>query len=216
VLIRVRDNGVGIPPEMLTKVFDLFTQVDTSHTRSSGGLGIGLTLVKTLVEMHGGAIEARSQGTGFGSEFIISLPLLLAKSLPPAEENAAPYAPQRAVPAYRILIVDDNESAGYLHGRLLQKLGQHVHNVTSAAAALEVIDSLQPDVVISDIAMPEMSGYELAAAVRARGGKQPILIALTGYGRDIDRQEALAAGFDHHLTKPVELDSLEALLTSLG
>ncbi|WP_254511556.1 ATP-binding response regulator [Anatilimnocola floriformis] len=212
VVIRVRDNGVGIPPEMLIKVFELFTQVDTSHTRSSGGLGIGLTLVKTLVEMHGGTIEARSQGTGYGSEFIVRLPLLKKPTTPKVE---IPVVPQRSVPAFRILIVDDNESAGYLHGRLLQKLGQHVHNVTSAAAALEVLDSLQPDVLISDIAMPEMSGYELAAAIRARGGVQPKLIALTGYGRDIDRKQALDAGFDHHLTKPVELDALEALLASL-
>ena len=214
VILRVRDNGVGIPPAMLTKVFELFTQVDTSHTRSSGGLGIGLTLVKTLVEMHGGSIEARSQGTGHGSEFIVRLPLLQTKPSAITVESVPPPAP-RALPAYRILIVDDNESAGYLHGRLLQKLGQHVHNVTSAAAALEVIDSLQPDVLISDIAMPEMSGYELAAAVRARSGKQPKMIALTGYGREVDRQQALGAGFDHHLTKPVGLDALESMLASL-
>lgn len=216
-LIRVCDNGVGIPPEMLTRVFDLFTQVDTSHTRSHGGLGIGLTLVKTLVEMHGGTIEAHSQGAGFGSEFVVRLPLLLANHpVSRPAEVAAPYMPQRSVPAYRILIVDDNESAGYLLGRLLQKLGQHVHNVLSATAALEVIASLQPDILISDIAMPEMSGYELAAAIRERKtGPQPTLIALTGYGRDIDRQQAHEAGFDHHLTKPVDLEALEALLASL-
>lgn len=216
-MIRVCDNGVGIPPEMLTRVFELFTQVDTSHTRSHGGLGIGLTLVKTLVEMHGGTIEARSQGTGFGSEFVVRLPLLLA-SQPVSKpvDVPAPYLPQKNLPAYRILIVDDNESAGYLLGRLLQKLGQHVHNVLSATAALEVIASLQPDILISDIAMPEMSGYELAAAVRERkDGPQPTLIALTGYGRDIDRQQAYEAGFNHHLTKPVDLEALEALLASL-
>lgn len=216
-LIRVRDNGVGIPPEMLTKVFDLFTQVDTSHTRSHGGLGIGLTLVKTLVEMHDGMIEARSEGAGFGSEFVVRLPLLSTPAINKPVEVPAPYVPQRKLPAYRILIVDDNESAGYLLGRLLQKLGQHVHNVASAAAALEVMASLQPDILISDIAMPEMSGYELAAEIRARKeGPQPTLIALTGYGRDIDRQQAHEAGFDHHLTKPVDLDELEALLASLA
>jgi CheY-like chemotaxis protein len=218
-VIRVRDNGVGIPPEMLTKVFDLFTQVDTSHTRSHGGLGIGLTLVKTLVEMHGGTIEAHSEGTGFGSEFTVRLPLLpKAEALPkPPESQPVPYAPQRNVPAYRILIVDDNESAGYLLGRLLQKLGQHVHNVTSATAALEVIASLKPDILISDIAMPGMSGYELAAEIRTRKeGPQPTLIALTGYGRDTDREQAHAAGFDHHLTKPVDLEALEAFLATLA
>lgn len=217
-VIQVRDNGVGIPPKMLTKVFDLFTQVDTSHTRSHGGLGIGLTLVKTLVEMHGGTIKAHSEGTGFGSEFVVRLPLLQAETpVPKPVEVAAPYVPQRNVPAYRILIVDDNDSAGYLLGRLLQKLGQHVHNVTSAAAALEVISSLQPDILISDIAMPNMSGYELAAEIRARkDGPQPTLIALTGYGRDIDRQQAHDAGFDHHLTKPVDLEALEAFLATLS
>jgi CheY-like chemotaxis protein len=137
--------------------------------------------------------------------------------VPKPVEVAAPYVPQLNVPAYRILIVDDNESAGYLLGRLLQKLGQHVHNVTSAAAALEVISSLQPDILISDIAMPNMSGYELAAEIRARkDGPQPTLIALTGYGRDVDRQQARDAGFDHHLTKPVDLEALEAFLATLS
>ncbi len=215
-VITIRDNGVGIPPEMLTKVFELFTQVDSSNTRSHGGLGIGLTLVKTLVEMHGGTIIARSQGIGYGSQFIIRLPLakpgLLNK---PAADIAA--VPAKVLPAYRILIVDDNESAGYLLGRLLQKLGQHVHTVTSAAAALEVVASLKPDILISDIAMPLMSGYELASEIRARQeGPQPTLVALTGYGRDTDRQQARDAGFDHHLTKPVDLQALEQFLGSLN
>lgn len=216
-VIRIRDNGVGIPPEMLTKVFDLFTQVDNSNTRASGGLGIGLTLVKTLVEMHDGSIVAHSRGQGFGSEFTVRLPLIPSGAKPMATEVVAPPAPlQRQLPSYRILIVDDNESAGYLLGKLLQKLGQHVHTVTSAAAALEVISSLQPDVLISDIAMPEMSGYELAQEIRARQPGTPLtLIALTGYGRESDRQQAHEAGFDFHLTKPVALESLEQLLASL-
>jgi signal transduction histidine kinase len=217
VVIRVCDNGVGIPPEMLTAVFELFTQVDSSHTRTHGGLGIGLTLVKTLVEMHEGTIIARSQGTGCGSEFIVRLPLagpgLVAK---PVETMPLP-VPSKPVPANRILIVDDNESAGYLLGRLLQKLGQHVHTVSSATAALEVVDSLKPDILISDIAMPGMSGYELAGEIRSRAeSPQPKLIALTGYGRETDRQQAREAGFDHHLTKPVDLQALEQLLIKLG
>jgi signal transduction histidine kinase len=217
VVIRVCDNGVGIPPEMLTAVFELFTQVDSSHTRTHGGLGIGLTLVKTLVEMHEGTIIARSQGMGCGSEFIVRLPLagpgLVAK---PVETMPLP-VPSKPVPANRILIVDDNESAGYLLGRLLQKLGQHVHTVSSATAALEVVDSLKPDILISDIAMPGMSGYELAGEIRSRAeSPQPKLIALTGYGRETDRQQAREAGFDHHLTKPVDLQALEQLLIKLS
>jgi signal transduction histidine kinase len=215
-IICVRDNGVGIPAEMLTKVFELFTQVDSSNTRTHGGLGIGLTLVKTLVEMHGGTIVARSAGKNMGSEFIVRLPL--ARSDAPAKEaELPPAAPSRPLPAKRILIVDDNESAGYLLGRLLQKLGQHVHTVSSATAALEVVSSLQPDILISDIAMPGKSGYELAEEIRARrNGPQPVLIALTGYGRDSDRQQARDAGFDHHLTKPVDLQALENLLADLS
>lgn len=216
-VIRVRDNGVGIPPAMLTKVFDLFTQVDNSNTRSHGGLGIGLTLVKTLVEMHDGTIVAHSRGQGFGSEFVVQLPLISSETNPMPTQVVAPPAPQqRTLPNYRILIVDDNESAGYLLGKLLQKLGQHVHAVTSAAAALEVISSLQPDILISDIAMPGMSGYELATEIRNRQPSTPLtLIALTGYGRETDRQQAHEAGFDFHLTKPVALESLEELLASL-
>ena len=213
--IAVRDNGVGIPPEMLTKVFELFTQVDSSHTRTHGGLGIGLTLVRTLVEMHGGTIVARSQGEGFGSEFMVHLPLARRVNLPQPMETPLP-ASSKPVPAYRILIVDDNESAGYLLGRLLQKLGQHVHTVSSASAALEVVASLKPDILISDIAMPGMSGYELASEIRTRAeAPQPTLIALTGYGRESDRQQAHDAGFDHHLTKPVDLQALEKLLVKL-
>ncbi|QDU26867.1 Autoinducer 2 sensor kinase/phosphatase LuxQ [Anatilimnocola aggregata] len=216
-VIRVSDNGVGIPPEMLTKVFELFTQVDSSHTRTHGGLGIGLTLVKTLVEMHEGSIVAKSQGEGFGSEFIVRLPLAQTSVPIKPIETAPPVVPLRSIPANRILIVDDNESAGYLLGRLLQKLGQHVHTVSSATAALEVVSSLKPDILISDIAMPGMSGYELASEIRARGeSPQPTLIALTGYGRESDRQQAREAGFDHHLTKPVDLQALEQLLIKLN
>jgi CheY-like chemotaxis protein len=173
-------------------------------------------LVKTLVEMHGGTIVARSAGKNMGSEFIVRLPL--ARSDAPAKEaELPPAAPSRPLPAKRILIVDDNESAGYLLGRLLQKLGQHVHTVSSATAALEVVSSLQPDILISDIAMPGKSGYELAEEIRARrNGPQPVLIALTGYGRDSDRQQARDAGFDHHLTKPVDLQALENLLADLS
>ena len=216
-IIRVRDNGVGIPPEMLPRIFDLFTQVDSSTTRSHGGLGIGLTIAKTLVEMHGGSISASSRGAGCGSEFTVRLPLLgvAAENFEPVETRDGEAAGQ-PLPNLRILIVDDNEPAGYLLSRLLQKLGQQVHIVHSGRAALQHAALVKPHVIFSDIAMPGMSGYELAQRIRASTNfPQPVLIALTGYGQDSDRQMAREAGFDHHLTKPVGLQTLEQLLAGL-
>ena len=215
VLIRVTDNGIGIPPAMLPKIFELFTQVDSSKTRSHGGLGIGLTLVKTLVEMHGGAVEAYSAGVQQGSQFVVRLPI--AAPLEPAEEaTRLPTREAATIPRMRVLIVDDNESAAYLLERLLHRLGQDVHAVNSAHAALEVLLRERPQVVISDIGMPEMSGYELAQAIRAqRGMHQPTLIALTGYGKDSDRLEAARSGFDYHLCKPVSLQALTQILGML-
>lgn len=215
VMIRVVDNGIGIPPAMLPKIFELFTQVDSSKTRSHGGLGIGLTLVKTLVEMHGGAVEAYSAGVQQGSQFVVRLPI--AAPLEPAAEATRPSTSESAViPRMRVLIVDDNESAAYLLERLLHRLGQDVHAVNSAHAALKVLLQEQPQVVISDIGMPEMSGYELARAIRAQQGLyQPTLIALTGYGKDSDRLEAARAGFDYHLCKPVSLQALAQILGML-
>lgn len=212
-VISVRDNGIGIPPQMLPKIFELFTQVDSSKTRSHGGLGIGLTLVKTLIEMHGGSVEARSEGAGHGAEFIVRLPLAASRADdPPRPPLPAPI--QRPRPQRRkVLIVDDNESAAYLLQRLLERLDQDVIRVHSALEALAILPDVSPDVVISDIGMPEMSGYDLARAIRERNEMpQPVLIAVTGYGNDHDRQEAARAGFDHHLCKPVSLRDLEVLL----
>jgi signal transduction histidine kinase len=211
-IVSVRDNGMGIPPEMQSQIFNLFTQVDNSKRRSQSGLGIGLTLAKTLVEMHGGTIEVASDGAGRGSEFLIRLPLADSQTLPAV--SAAADQTSLAPPAtFRILIVDDNQSASYLLSRLLAKLGQQVRVESSAAAALTAVPEFLPDIVISDIAMPELSGYQLAAKIRALPDiRQPVLVALTGYGQESDRQEALAAGFDRHLTKPIGLPELERLL----
>lgn len=211
VAVDVTDNGIGIPAAMLPKIFDLFTQVDSSKTRSHGGLGIGLTLVKTLVEMHGGTVEAHSAGEGQGSRFTVWLPLADA----PAE--AAPAATNDILlpdlPRLRVLVVDDNESAAYLLQRLLHRLRQDVHAVHSANDALRTIAAVQPHLVISDIGMPGMSGYEMASAIRNRTDiRQPTLIALTGYGKDTDRLEAIRAGFDHHLCKPIGLDALAQII----
>lgn len=212
VVITVADNGIGIPRAMLAHVFELFTQVDSSTTRSQSGLGIGLTLVKTLVEMHGGEVCALSEGPGLGSRFLVTLPALDAA---PDHTGAAVPENQSAPSRRRILIIDDNHSASYLLGKLLTKLEQEVHVEQSAVQALECIHKFQPDIVISDIAMPEVSGHELARRIRSLPlARQPILVALTGYGQEDDRQASLAAGFDMHVTKPIDIATLKALLQS--
>jgi signal transduction histidine kinase len=214
VMIAVRDNGIGIPPEMQARIFELFAQVDSSTTRTCGGLGIGLAIVKRLIELHGGTIRALSEGVGKGSQFIVRLPLAGAAALKPSEADADGGRP---LPGLRILIVDDNESAAHLMSRLLQKLGQEVHVADSGPAALALMDQLHPDIVISDVAMPGMSGYDLARQIRGRElPHRPYLVAVTGYGQDSDRLEALAAGFDKHLTKPVGVSTLEELVRSRG
>lgn len=214
VLISVRDNGIGIPPPMQARIFDLFAQVDSSATRSYGGLGIGLSIVKTLVEMHGGAIRATSEGAGRGSEFIVRLPVTRSVAVAAASPPTTCAPP---LPELTVLLVDDNQSAVHMMCRLLQKLGQDVHVADSGRAALDKLPHLAPDIVISDVAMPGMSGYDLARHIRELSlVRRPYLVAVTGYGQESDRQEALAAGFDKHLTKPVGVGTLEQLLRSRG
>jgi CheY-like chemotaxis protein/anti-sigma regulatory factor (Ser/Thr protein kinase) len=213
VELAVRDNGIGIPHPMQSRIFELFAQIDSSTTRASGGLGIGLTIVKTLVEMHRGTIRAESEGPGRGSTFMIRLPLIATApaGTQPAEQASGP------LPGLRVLVVDDNESAAHLMSRLLQKLGQEVHVASSGHVALRELPGVHPDIVISDVAMPGMSGYDLAREIRRLDlPYRPYLVAVTGYGQESDRQEALAAGFDKHLTKPVGVATLEQLLRSRG
>jgi signal transduction histidine kinase len=217
-VIRIRDNGEGIPAEMLGQIFGLFNQVDSSNTRSHGGLGIGLTLVKTLVEMHGGTVAAHSAGRGRGSEFTVRLPLIREEDRAQQTRQPPVGSPSPAAAArLRILVVDDNESASHLLSRLLGKLEQDVLVASSAAEALEHIPKFAPQVVISDVAMPQMSGHELARSIRRMPlDPQPTLIALTGYGQESDRREAMLAGFDRHLTKPIGFPELRELLQSLS
>ncbi|MBC7857065.1 MAG: response regulator [Pirellulaceae bacterium] len=218
--IRVRDNGVGISAEKLPRIFELFMQVNETRERSQGGLGIGLSLAKTLVEMHGGSIRAESAGEGAGSEFVVRLPLVtkaVAEAMVASRALQATSETHRQLPARKILVVDDNVAQAHLLSRLLQKLGQHAYTAGSAAAALESLEKSQPDVIISDIGMPEVSGYDLARKFRSSPQLKHItLIAVTGFQQESDREEAHAAGFDHYLTKPVGIKDLEELLESLA
>lgn len=214
-VISIRDNGLGIPADKLPLVFNMFTQVDRTLTRAQGGLGIGLTLAKTLVEMHGGRIEAHSDGPDQGSEFLIYLPMM-----PDSQRHPTLRSPMRRSRMYvsrrRILIVDDTRAAGYVLGKLLETMGQQVRTATDAAAALESVRRERPDLVISDIGMPNMDGYELARCLRKEPGlERLLLVALTGYGQDSDKERAKQAGFDYHLVKPVSLEALQGLLASL-
>jgi PAS domain S-box-containing protein len=211
VVIRVRDSGAGLAPELLSQIFDLFVQGDAPLDRTRGGLGIGLTIVRRLVEMHGGRVEARSPGPMQGSEFIVHLPAL-AHGLPEPGEPGfqARGAPARAL---RILVVEDNTDAAEGLAVVLQIWGHEPQLAYDGVTALELAERTQPDVVLSDLGLPGMDGYELARRLRARPAfGRAILIALSGYGRAEDKRRALEAGFDHHLVKPPDLDALEELL----
>ena len=210
-VISVRDSGIGIPREMLATVFDLFTQVRGSIDRSQGGLGIGLALVKQLVVMHGGEVEARSEGPGHGSEFIVRLPLW-------TDEHAAAAASTIAAVATlgtsrRVLVVDDNQDALEILADLLALLGHQVRTAADGPSAITAATEFHPDIVLCDIGLPLMDGYEVVAELRARPTfARTRFIALTGYGRDEDRQRSHAAGFHAHLVKPFDLARLTVLL----
>jgi len=211
VLISVRDTGIGIAADMLPHIFKMFTQVDRSKRQAQGGLGIGLTLVKTLVEMHGGQIEAHSAGNDQGSEFVIRLPL--------SDESAQSAAnmPEAVLglPHHRVLVVDDNQDSAVSLGRLLGLLGVEVRLAHDGPSALQILASYKPTVVLLDIGMPGMDGYEVARRIRERPEWHDLtLIALTGWGQEEDRRRSNHAGFNHHLLKPADMASLRSLLVS--
>ena len=211
VIVRVRDNGTGISAAMLPHIFDLFMQSDRSLDRTQGGLGIGLTLTRKLLELHGGSIEALSEGLGHGSEFVVRLPALAPESV--ATPAAAAAAPAGTVTKRHILIVDDNIDAAESLAMILRLAGHQVVTAHTAADALQMAGQIRPGVIVLDIGLPEVNGYELARKMR----EQPdlagaVLIALSGYGRDEDRQRGVEAGFDHHFTKPVDYQSLNEVL----
>ncbi len=212
VAIHVRDTGIGIKAEVLPGIWDLFAQGDRSLDRSLGGLGVGLTVTRRLVELHGGRVEAYSEGPGKGSEFIVTLPLLVPTEREATHSTAMPI-PQRSV---RILLVEDNPDAAESMRMLLELLGHRVRVAADGIAALDAARANVPDVMLVDIGLPGVDGYEVARRIRKDPAlKDVVMVALTGYGRDEDKQAAMAAGFDYHLVKPVNPDALSGLVSQL-
>ncbi|HYX75429.1 MAG TPA: PAS domain S-box protein [Steroidobacteraceae bacterium] len=216
VTVRVRDNGAGIAREMLPRLFVPFFQGDALSWRAEGGLGVGLSLVRGLVSLHGGTIEAFSEGANKGSEFIVQL---TASGTPPVQPVRTKPAAQEppAAPALRVLLVDDNRDAADTCATLLELAGQDVRMSYSGRQGLELAEKFHPQLVVLDIGLPDLDGYEVARLIRAaEWGKDAVLVAVTGWGREDDKQRAFAAGFNHHLTKPIAGDDLLALLRSLS
>jgi len=210
VSIKVIDSGIGISPELLPRMFDLFTQGERSLDRSRGGLGIGLSLVQRLISMHGGTVEARSE-PGKGSEFTVRLPMYEMTSSPAIVDDRRAALPSSA----RVLIVDDNVDAAESLALLLEASGHVVATAHSGFAALEALDVHRPDVVFLDIGLPELDGYEIAKRIRSGPlAQEVLLVAMTGYGQQTDRDRSRVSGFDHHLVKPAAFADVEAILAA--
>lgn len=209
-VLRVRDTGIGIPAAIMPRVFDAFTQEERSPDRANGGLGIGLALVRSLTELHGGRVEAKSDGRGKGSEFIVRLPALA--EAPTIADSSIKASGDRKPPARRILVVDDNVDSAETLGLLLRLGGHDVRTAYDGQSALELARANRPEIVMLDIGMPGMDGLEVARRLRDDIGlKDVLLIAMTGYGQDEDRQQTEGAGFNSHLVKPIDLEHLNAL-----
>jgi PAS domain S-box-containing protein len=212
-VIRVKDDGMGIAPDLLPRMFDLFVQGERGLDRSEGGLGLGLTLVRRLVHLHGGTVAASSAGPGRGSEFEVRLPL--DKAAGRRAQESAPVATASA--RYRVLVVDDNEDSAETMAALVGMWGHDVRTAHDAAAALQAAAEHRPEIVLLDIGLPHISGYEVATRMRALPGLEgTVLIAMTGYGQEEDRRRTREAGFTHHLTKPVPPETLKGILSSLA
>jgi CheY-like chemotaxis protein/two-component sensor histidine kinase len=208
LVLSVRDTGIGIEAELLPRVFDLFAQSSRSLERSQGGLGIGLTLVRTLVEMHGGRVSAQSDGPGAGSEFVVHLPV--GKRGTATRESLD----RTAVAGRRVLVVDDNPAVADVQARLLSALGPHeTRTAHDGPSAIRLAESFRPDIILLDIGLPHMDGYEVARRLRQSSQfAGTLLVALTGYGTEEDHRLSREAGFDEHVVKPPSIDSIEALL----
>jgi len=215
VVIEVRDSGIGIPAEMLPHVFDLFTQVDHNLDRSQGGLGIGLALVHTLVDMHGGRVTAASDGAGRGSTFTVMLPVhtpaYSGAPMRPVRPAAGAVASER-----RVLVIDDNQDSAETLAMVLRLQGHSVQTAHDGFKAVTAAERFRPDMVVLDLGMPGMDGYEVARTIRAqRWGRNMLLVAQTGWGQPEDRRRTQQAGFDAHITKPVDSATLTALLAAM-
>ena len=214
VEVAVRDNGIGIPSEMLPRVFDMFTQADSSLEKSHGGLGIGLTIVNRLVQLHGGSVEARSEGRGRGSEFIVRLPLVEPAPLvqpAPTTRDVPPVACSR-----RVLVVDDNADAAESLALVLEMFGHEASIAADGPAALATGESFRPDLVLLDIGLPGMNGFDVCQRMRARPwGRDAMFVALSGWGQNTHKEQAHAAGFDHYFIKPIDPEALRRLLGTL-
>jgi PAS domain S-box-containing protein len=211
LLLSVKDDGIGIPAEALAGIFGMFAQVESAAARSEGGLGIGLALVYGLTELHGGTVEAHSDGSGHGSEFIVKLPIVTVD----AATAVSSETPTASSIGRRILVADDNRDAADSLAMILEMAGHDVRVVHDGRSALSVAHSFRPDAVLLDIGMPQLNGYEVARALRQEPwGPDLVLVALTGWGQESDRQQAADAGFDRHFTKPVDPDALEVFLAT--
>jgi PAS domain S-box-containing protein len=211
--VRVTDNGVGMPADKLPFIFGMFYQAERLYEEGHGGLGIGLTLVKRLVEMHGGTVEAHSPGINQGSEFIVRLPISVEESRPVMSEQQSP----ESAPARRILVVDDYPNAAESLARWLRRMGNEVQTALDGLEGVQAAEAFRPQVVLLDIGMPKLDGYEAARRIRAQPwGKQILLVAVTGWGQAEDRQRTQAAGFDVHLVKPIDHSQLTTLLGTLA
>jgi signal transduction histidine kinase len=219
-VITVRDTGIGIPAEMLPRIFEMFMQEDRSRNRAQGGLGIGLSLAKRIVDLHGGTITAHSEGPGRGSTFIVRLPVVREPSpARPGARREHEHTTPASSPAAsrRILVVDDERLSAISLGKLLRIKGHEIRTAYDGLEAVQVADEFRPDVVLLDIGLPKMNGYEVAQRIRHQPwGQGMVLIALTGWGQETDRHRSKEAGFDHHLVKPVDTSALLQLLASLS
>ena len=212
VIVRVIDNGMGISDKSLPHIFELFGQGERTIDRSQGGLGIGLTVVRSMVELHEGSVEVSSGGPGQGSEFVVTLPRLQHQG---EAENALPPVGLLAPKQARILVIEDNVDAGEVLGELLSLLGHEVAVALDGQAGLDMFDGFHPDVVLCDIGLPDLDGYEVAIRMRERRStKRPLMIALTGYGSAKDHERSIAAGFDHHVVKPPNPEVLLRIIDS--